>query len=108
MKLSSKEKLAIQRENLGIKKQLEAGGLKAKDKTPLQRLWKENLKRLEVKAQGQTEGGMIDKYVSGGFNSVDIMKFLEVIDQVSAEGADLDQLKTGAKSWAEANEPLLS
>jgi hypothetical protein len=113
MKLSPKEKIAIQRENVGIKNQLNAGGLKIKEKISLQRLWKANLKTLgaQVKTSETAEpqaGLIIDDYLAGKFSAVALTQFMEVMDSVEAAGADLDQVKVGAKLWAEANETLLA
>jgi hypothetical protein len=111
-KLSIKEKIAVQRDNLSIKKQLQAGGLKVKEKLALQRQWKENLKRLDVKPVKETPDNgalsLIERFVTGAFNNLGLSQFVAVIDDVNGEGATLDQVKVGAKSWAEANQQLIA
>lgn len=109
-KLSPKEKLVIQRENVAIKKSLAAGGLKVKEKINLQRQWKDNLKKLEVKAAvaSNSADDIIARYLAGAFNSVSVSQFIEAIDAVDQAGATLNEVKQGAQSWVTANEALLA
>lgn len=103
MKLSPREKLAIQRDTLEIKKKLSAQGLKAKEKITLQRQWKENLRKLDVK-NVQLPDSIIDRYLAGAFNTEPVTRFVTVIDEVEKAGATIDQIKAGAKVWAESQE----
>lgn len=105
MKLTPKEKLAIQRDTLDIRKKLSSQGLKAKEKIALQRQWKENLRKLDVK-NVNTPDSIIDRYLAGAFNTEPVTRFVTVIDEVEAAGATLDQIKAGAKTWSEAQERL--
>lgn len=109
-KLTPKEKIAIQRDNVSIKKQLTTGGLKVKEKTALQRKWKENLKTLGATSKPKPKGGddIVVRYIAGGFSAIEIADFIRTIDDVEAAGASLEQIKIGAKLWAEANQVRLA
>lgn len=115
MKLSIREKLALQRRNKELIQQLKEEKLTIRQKLQMQSEVSSNFKKLKAKvsdsmpepaAEPPAENELLNKYLAGGFNEQPAEKLFEVIDQLDAQGVPLQQIKTGAITWVTANADL--
>jgi hypothetical protein len=104
--LSTSEKTKLQREGLGIKKQLRSGELSSREKMPLQRRWAVILKALKG-GEEQPKVSLVDRFVAGEFKALPLDQFFAKIDEVDSAGGTIEQLRFGSVDWVYENAALL-